>query len=362
VSPDPTATTIPRSIGDDLRHMLRHGLITAAFSCAIAAALSVAGGGRWTSHLVYSLSIGLLSWLFIDTGRLLATRHREVRWPPGARGWVIVAVGATLGFLGGNLIGDAWVGAPAFDFLDLAGRRLATGVIVTLAATVGLCLFFYGLGRSRHLQGQVDQARRAATEARLKLLETQLEPHMLFNTLANLRVLVTLDPPRAVAMLDRLDRYLRMTLGGSRALAHPLSDEFDRLDDYLALMAVRMGDRLRYALKLPDGLRDVSVPPLLLQPLVENAIRHGLEPRVEGGRIDVRARRQGDRLVIEVSDTGVGLDAAPAADDGGGFGLAQVRERLAAVHGDRARLDLAPSLQDDGGTRATLSVPLPERH
>jgi hypothetical protein len=341
--------------------MLRHGLITAAFSCAIAAALSIAGGGRWAPHLVYSLSIGLLSWLFIDTGRLLATRHRAVRWPPGPWGWAIVAVGATLGFLGGNLIGDAWVGAPAFDFLDLSGRKLATGVIVTLAATIGLCLFFYGLGRSRHLQGEVDQARRAATEARLRLLETQLEPHMLFNTLANLRVLVTLDPPSAVAMLDRLDRYLRMTLGGSRAPMHPLAAEFDRLDDYLGLMAVRMGERLRYALTLPEALRDVPVPPMLLQPLVENAIRHGLEPRVEGGRIDVRARRAGDRLVIEVSDTGVGLDAA-VPSDGGGFGLAQVRERLAAVYGDRALLDLAPSPDDDGGTRATLSVPLPARH
>lgn len=347
------------SAHQDLRNMLRHGLITAAFSCLIATALTITSGGDWASHLVYSLSIGLISWLFIDTSCLLLTRHREVRWPKGARGYLVVAVGATLGFLGGNLIGDAWVGAPTFGFLDLAGHKLVTALTVTLAATVGLCFFFYSLGKSKHLQGQIDQARRAATDARLKLLETQLEPHMLFNTLANLRALIATDPPRALAMLDRLENYLRMTLSGSRAMAHPLSNEFDRLDDYLALMTVRMGERLRYTLELPDDLRDVPMPPLLLQPLVENAIRHGLEPCLEGGYIAVHAHREGDQVVITVSDTGVGLDTATASESG--FGLAQVRERLATLYGDRASLDLESSRDADGGVCATLRFPPSQR-
>jgi sensor histidine kinase YesM len=184
---------------------------------------------------------------------------------------------------------------------------------------------------------------------------------MLFNTLANLRALIATDPPRAVAMLDRLNGYLRMTLGASRAPAHPLAAEFDRLADYLELMSMRMGERLRYTLALPAELRDVPVPPLLLQPLVENAIRHGLEPQVAGGWLGVTAHRAADRLVIEVRDTGVGLDAAaPSTGDAdGGFGLAQVRERLAAVYGGGARLALAPALDADGGTRVTLSLPWP---
>jgi LytS/YehU family sensor histidine kinase len=212
------------------------------------------------------------------------------------------------------------------------------------------------------LQSQVAEAQRDATEARLKLLETQLEPHMLFNTLANLRALITTDPPRAVAMLDHLNSYLRVTLSGSRTLAHPLAAEFDRLRDYLALMSVRMGERLRYTLELPDELRDVPVPPLLLQPLVENSIRHGLEPQIEGGEIAVRAWRAeradgpgGGQLVIEVSDTGIGLDAA-LPSDGSGFGLEQVRERLAAVYGRRGTLRLEAG--NAGGTRATLVFPL----
>ncbi|RYZ03387.1 MAG: sensor histidine kinase, partial [Comamonadaceae bacterium] len=215
-----------------------------------------------------------------------------------------------------------------------------------------------------------------ASEAKLKLLEAQLEPHMLFNTLANLRVLITLDPPRAVAMLDRLNGYLRATLGGSRATQHPLEDEFARLADYLALMAVRMGPRLRSTLDLPDDLRAVQVPPLLLQPLVENAIRHGLEPQVEGGELQVSARREsradGPWLLLRVTDTGAGLpsDAQAADHDSGravngangatsGFGLTQVRERLHTLHGERASLRLTP--RPGGGTCALIAFPLP-RH
>ena len=357
-----TADDTPRPSrfrAENLRDILRHGLITAAFCCVIAAALTVSGMGSWSSQMVYSLSIGTISWLVIDTGRLFISGHQNVLWPHGPWGFVLVAFGVTLGFLGGGAIGDAWVGRPLFDFTGFARHRMVSTIVITLAATIGMCYFFYSLGRSKHMQRQLDLAQRDATDARLKLLETQLEPHMLFNTLANLRVLITVDPPRAVAMLDRLNSYLRMTLSGSRALSHPLSAEFDRLGDYLELMSVRMGERLRYTLDLPDDLRDTPVPPLLLQPLVENSIRHGLEPQVEGGEIAVRARREAGELVIEVSDTGVGLDATrPQPSEGGGFGLEQVRERLATVYGEQGRLSLHPA-PTGGGTRVTLNLPLP---
>ena len=355
-----TPEALPRFRAENFRNMLRHGLITVAFCCLIGSALAISGNGSWESQMVYSLSIGTISWLVIDTGRLILSGSKEVLWPHGLWGYGLVALGVTVGFLAGNAIGDAWVGVPPMEFRNLATRKMTSTIVITLVATIGMCFFFFSLGKSKHMQGQLDLAQRNATEARLKLLETQLEPHMLFNTLANLRVLITADPPRAVAMLDRLNSYLRMTLSGSRALAHPLSAEFDRLGDYLELMSVRMGERLRYTLDLPEDLRDVPVPPLLLQPLVENSIRHGLEPKVEGGEIAVRARRNGDRLVIEVNDTGVGLDAALPSDSeegGSGFGLEQVRERLATVFGPQSEMHLtaAPA----GGTCATLSFPLP---
>jgi LytS/YehU family sensor histidine kinase len=159
-------------------------------------------------------------------------------------------------------------------------------------------------------------------------------------------------------MLDHLIDYLRATLGASRATLHPLEDEFARLADYLALMAMRMGPRLVYALDLPEPLRGLPVPPLLLQPLVENAIRHGLEPQVAGGRIDVQARLlqapdQAARLRIEVRDTGAGRGSG---EPGTAFGLQQVRERLATLYGTAATLELIAI--SAGGTSAVVTFPL----
>ena len=151
-------------------------------------------------------------------------------------------------------------------------------------------------------------------------------------------------------MLGRLIGYLRATLGASRTGLHPLSAEFDRLADFLALMAVRMGPRLQVQLDLPAALRDVPVPPLLLQPLVENSIRHGLEPKVAGGRIEVRAAQHGGQLLLTVRDTGVGLaaratptaqagppTAAPdAAAKDSHYGTLHVARRLATMYGAQA--------------------------
>jgi LytS/YehU family sensor histidine kinase len=180
---------------------------------------------------------------------------------------------------------------------------------------------------------------------------------MLFNTLANLRVLIGLDPPRAQAMLDRLIAFLRATLSASRLKLHPLADEFARVDDYLALMAIRMGPRLQTALDLPPALAALPVPPLLLQPLVENSIKHGLEPKVEGGRITVSALREGRSLVLRVRDTGVGLEGTRA--DGTRFGLQQVRERLKTLYGADASLHIEAAPDTDGGTLVTLHLPIP---
>ncbi|XRC95885.1 ATP-binding protein [Ottowia sp. VDI28] len=182
---------------------------------------------------------------------------------------------------------------------------------------------------------------------------------MLFNTLANLRALIGIDPAAAQQMVDRINDYLRATLSASRATAHPLAAEFDRLRDYLELMAIRMGSRLKYSLELPDELRAEPIPTLLLQPLVENAIKHGLEPKVARGTVTVRALEgEENRLVLEVIDTGVGY--APSASNptqpgGNGFGLAQVRERVATAYGGRGTV----SVQSEPGTGTTVRISLP---
>lgn len=334
--------------------VLRHGAMTTAACVLIAFVLRIAGGGQLTAHLTYSLSIGLIAWLFIDLGRVLFS-HETAAWPHGRRDFWMVGLGIGCGFLGGNLVGDALTGTPTLGFLRLDSGKLAGQLVVTLAASIGICYFYYSRGRARLLLAHATIAQRDAIEAKLKLLESQLAPHMLFNTLANLRVLIASDPKRATKMLDQLERYLRATLASSRAISHPLEVEFGRLEDYLELMSVRMGPRLGYELDLPASLRDVHVPPLLLQPLVENAIRHGLEPVVAGGVIRVCARRELRTLVVDIADTGAGFDeAAPAR--GSGFGLAQVRARLSSLYGSRAALTLSTAA--GGGTLARVRMPL----
>ncbi len=334
---------------------LRHLLQTVAF-CLTVSALQVAFNPErsYAIPATYSLAIGSLTWLLIDFGRHLLPSSRETGWPQGAAGLMLPLVGIVTGYVAGTLVGDAVWGNASWS--EQARPRLVGSVLVTLLAGVIANFYFYSVNRGRYFQRRMSEAQAHATEARLKLLESQLEPHMLFNTLANLRVLIGMDPPRAQAMLDRLIAFLRSTLDASRTATLPLASEFDRLSDYLALMAVRMGPRLQVALDLPDELRQLPMPPLLLQPLVENAIKHGLEPKVAGGRIEVTARRDGNRLRLSVRDTGVGLGAASA--DGSRFGLQQVRDRLAALHGEAANLTLQPAPDADGGTIAEVILPL----
>ena len=339
---------------------LQHLLQVLAFSLAVAALQYAFRPDKpYDIPARYSLAIGTLIWATIDFGRHFFPSSEERGWPTGWAGFLLPVGGVVLGYLGGTVLGDWWCGKSSWDEGGRAQLRVSIGITV-LAGALGT-YYFYNKSKSAWLQAKVNEVRSQASEAQLKLLETQLEPHMLFNTLANLRMLIGTDPARAQEMLDRMIGYLRATLSASRSSQHPLSHEFERLRDYLELMAVRMGPRLAYTLDLPDALRDVPVPPLLLQPLVENAIRHGLEPQVDGGHITVRAStRPGDGgtlLVLEVSDTGAGLPATlPKPGPGQSFGLAQARERLATLHGSAGTLDLIAI--DQGGTSAKVTFPL----
>ncbi|MFN4120166.1 sensor histidine kinase [Acidovorax sp.] len=339
---------------------LRHLLQMTAF-CLVIAAIHYAFRPHkpYEIPLVYSLAIGLPSWVLIDFGRHFFPSSRDTGWPEGFSGIALPLVGNVLGFVVGTWFADRWFGFSSWNLADRSQLRISIGI--TVLSALAMTYFFYSRGKSAWLQAKMTEMRSQASEAQLKLLETQLEPHMLFNTLANLRVLISTDPVRAQEMLDRIIAYLRATLSASRSTLHPLASEFDRLRDYLELMAVRMGPRMAYTLELPDALQDVPVPPLLLQPLVENAIRHGLEPQVQGGHITVRASTrsgpQGPMLVIEVNDTGAGLPATlPTPGPGQSFGLAQVRERLATLHGSQGTLELIAA--SAGGTSARVTFPL----
>ena len=307
--------------------------------------------------LVYSVLIASITWAVIDLGRELIPSSEETGWPKGWAGWLLPLGGIVLGYLLGSWLADVlcvyygWYAASAGHNTQ---STLRYSLLVTALAGIAGTYLFYARSKGEYFRRKMGEAHQHASEARLKLLQSQLEPHMLFNTLANLRALIATDPERATAMLDRLNDYLRATLSGSLASTHTLQAEFDRLRDYLELMAVRMGQRLRYTLDLPPDLAAQPVPPLLLQPLVENSIKHGLEPKIEGGSIRVIARREGGALVLEVFDTGVGLATLP--ESATGFGLAQVRERLNTSYGSLSAISLVAN--STGGTSASITFPL----
>src|SRR5512138_1333345 len=240
--------------------------------------------------LIYSLCIGLSIQALIEAGRYLGSAWRlkrepgnpqaTARWP--GWGWMApwAVLSAVIGYFGGSLLADALIGQHRTHFPfgpDL--HALSLILMLSLGFTISAVYFLHSRGRMATLQALTEAAQRSAAEAQLRLLQSQLEPHMLFNTLANLRVLIGTDAERAQAMLDRLIAFLRATLAASRSGSHTLADEFARVDDYLALIAVRMGSRLQVRLDLPPELRGGAVPALLLQPLVENSVRHGLEPK-----------------------------------------------------------------------------------
>ena len=367
-TPAPLAPLAPSPNTEAWRGVLRRGLQTLALGAVVAGVLSLVFHQNYASTLVYSECISIACWIGIDGGRALAARwvHRHAapdapgtRWP--GWGWmaVCVVVGTVGGATTGHTIADLLIGSGKHAYLS-SSRNMLSLLAIALVPGVAATYYFWSRGNLQALQTRAETAQRQAAEHQLRLLESQLEPHMLFNTLANLRVLIGIDPARAQAMLDRLIAFLRATLSASRVGQHPLSAEFARVADYLALMKIRMGDRLQEDLLLPPELADHPVPPLLLQPLVENAIKHGLEPHVEGGQLRVSAALEAGQLVLRVRDTGVGLPppSTSARTDGGGFGLTQVKERLATLYGEAAGLSLEPATGDDeGGSLAVVRMP-----
>jgi signal transduction histidine kinase len=347
----------------------RSAIYMTVLCIAIAVMLTVMDRGGFKSKLIYSFSIGICCWLIIDGGRhalaalmnrLQIAKGQAAYRRTGFPGWggliALMLTGMVLGPILGTALADYLTGNGRLDLATHGAHGSQVTIVITILASVASLVILSSLERLSSARAQAEAAQRAAAENQLRLLESQLEPHMLFNTLANLRVLIALDPPKAQLMLDQLIGFLRGTLGASRVPEHALSVEFARLADYLALLKVRMGDRLQVSFDLPADLQDVPVAPLLLQPLVENCIKHGLEPNVNGGRIKVSARRDGGQLMLTVRDTGRGL--SDAKSDGTRFGLQQVRDRLNALYNGTASFTLVNATDNEGGTIATIRMPI----
>ncbi|HXD05797.1 MAG TPA: sensor histidine kinase [Burkholderiaceae bacterium] len=195
--------------------------------------------------------------------------------------------------------------------------------------------------------------KRQVVEARMAAMQAQVEPHFLFNTLASIDHLIETDPPRASLMQKNLIALLRASMPTMRDSATNLGRELAVIRPYLEILKVRMEDRLETRIDVPEGLMSAEFPPMMLQSLVENAIKHGLEPKPEGGRLTVRAEIVHGKLSVSVIDTGLGFGKAATA--GTGVGLANIRERLQMHYGNKAQLRIAAN--EPSGTAVTIVVP-----
>lgn len=237
----------------------------------------------------------------------------------------------------------------------------ATGILLlsVFIAAILASIFYMRERRARaEAAFQAERARVEAAErqfhiARFKLLEAQVEPHFLYNTLANVISLIDLDPVAAKRMVGRLIDYLRGTAVSAGREA-TLGSQLELLRAYLDLIVLRMGSRLRYRIEISPELEALPLPPMLIQPLVENAIKHGLEPKVGGGEVVVRAARTRDDITLTVADDGLGVrTASPGTPTG--IGLANLRQRLATLYGSRAHLTMEDARP---GTRVTVTLPV----
>jgi sensor histidine kinase YesM len=239
---------------------------------------------------------------------------------------------------------------------------LLKDLLILFIASGGIALPAYFSERRRwaehrrRVELEKISAQKSELDLRLTVLQAQVEPHFLFNTLASVRSLVTSDPQRAAQTIDALAAHLRATLprirAGTGLSQSTLGEQFDICASYLELMKVRLGERLQFELRLPPRLRDLPFPPLLLISLVENAIKHGAEPKPGVTRVVLVARAAGDRLEVVVEDDGAGLKVGL----GQGTGVANIRAQLLTRFAAAAQLDLQE--RAFGGVIARLVIPL----
>jgi signal transduction histidine kinase len=356
----PSTTRITTLWPGTLRSVLPVIIVAAAIWAVAATLLFILAPGLETFPrlLVFSECVGLT---MVACVLLLRRMGPFARLEPMTR-WILTGVIAIpTGYFVGHQVAFLLLGEPA----RMVGHEQISVIPIIFTVLVGgWGLYHYATREQLAREAAArSEAQRLALESQLRLLLAQLEPHMLFNTLANLRSLVREDVERAESMIDQLIVYLRSALAASRTESVALSREFAQLRAYLDIMSLRMGPRLAFRLELPASLEETAIPPMLLQPLVENAIKHGLEPKVGAGSIEVVARAIAAGIEIRVSDSGLGL---PAEEDEEGavpsarpanssYGLQHVRDRLRAVYGPAASLKLERRVP--AGVSAVVFIP-----
>jgi sensor histidine kinase YesM len=327
-----------------MKKALSYLISSLIFNTAIAGVLSMLMPSVLFWHnFIYSQCIGL-SVMAVNATVVNFLKNSVVRWAvlsvtlPGS-----VAIGMTLAFA------VSGVGSWRDQYVV---TTMVIGLFFGLIGSITLLLSEQIAAEVKLRQLFKSESEKREVEAHLKLLQAQIEPHFLFNTLANVSGLIDSDPALAKILLERLNDWLRVALVRARGNNASLGDELDMLENYLQILTIRFGERLRWRIEVPEDARHSSFPPMLLQPLVENAVRHGIEPKLGGGEILIQAHVAQGKLCIEVSDSGAGLVGDAAT---GGTGLANVRARLGTLFGESGKLLLENN--DYGGVTATLELP-----
>ncbi|MEO6463190.1 MAG: histidine kinase, partial [Candidatus Eisenbacteria bacterium] len=319
-------------------------------------------GGTWSSFLMayrFSLIFAYTVRITLELMEVFVLPRLRTGGPAGR-----VPLRLEIAMYAIGSVGASYAAAAIIHFTLLPGMLgSARSVLINGAFALVFSLLFGGIAYAMHFYREsmtraraVESMRVELAQAELRALRAQLQPHFLFNTLNSIASLIPTNPAGAEEMTARLAEIFRYALRASDRESAPLGEELDFLRAYLDIERTRFGARLVVEERIEPGLAAVGVPTLLLQPVVENAVRHGVAARPEGGRLVIEAHRAGDRLVLAVEDDGPGFDpAAPATTEGHGFGLHSVRERLrAAGLPDALAIHSVPG----GGARVVVTLPL----
>ncbi|WP_434362808.1 sensor histidine kinase [Parasalinivibrio latis] len=263
------------------------------------------------------------------------------RWFPAWSTLLQISVATVIGVCLGLLNMMFWVYLESGRWLM---NELAATALIAVVLSVAISFFFVHREIALKAEADLREARmreseqqRALVQSQLMTLQSQIEPHFLFNTLATLDVLIVQDPEKARLLLSKITELLRANLRHNREDSVTLADEKTLLDNYLSIQQLRLGERMTFRISVDEKLSpDTLIPPYMIQPLVENAVVHGIEPDTQSGHIDVRIMRQGNRLVTEVEDNGQGM----GSNGGHGVSLTNIRSRLATLYGENGKLTL----------------------
>jgi sensor histidine kinase YesM len=331
------------------RHFFRSLSYTVLFDTFIALVLTgIKFGGGFVENFIISQCIGISICSLALTGLYLFRPANPLFM------LVVVMIAIIIGTGVGWTLGSMAAGLS----VSLFDQRFISVIILGIMFGSIISYFFFSRERISQTEILVQEERikrltseKKALESNLRLLQAQIEPHFLFNTLSNIMSLLETDLEKGKSMLTDFIHYLRTALQKTREETTTIGQEIEMIQTYLNIFKVRMGDRLDYRLDIPDTIQGYPFPPMLIQPLVENAIRHGLEPKIEGGELFIRGKKEGDVISLEIIDTGMGFNEGEYT----GVGLSNVRERLQSLYGGKGRLILEENRPS--GLKAIIEVP-----